>query len=111
MPHHVKAAFLSVDPTEPVLVFKSSYDAREFQKECPIGRIFPGHQDWVYLPKPQGLIRVRTAKYGDTGFVFSKPADAAAWSKEIKEVGRPYKDSSNERHQRTVYIGERKVIV
>jgi hypothetical protein len=110
-PPAILSAFLSVEPLEPVLVFSNPDDAAIFQSRCRQGRIMPGiHQNWVYLPKPTGLLRVRTAKLGDVAFDFDSEKNAKEFNGSIKSLGRIYASPRGDHGwERVVYLGKEKV--
>jgi hypothetical protein len=96
-----KTAFLSVSPLEPVLVFSSPHDAATFQLHYKQSRIIKSQNPcWVFLPLPQGLLRVRTAKGGDVAFDFESATQAATWDKEVGQIGRVFKGK-----EKVVYVG------
>ncbi|KAF2488416.1 hypothetical protein BU16DRAFT_532211 [Lophium mytilinum] len=103
----VLSAFMSLTPTEPVLVFASNTDAETFQSRCRQGRILSAQSGrWVYLPLPAGLQRVRTARGGDVAFEFDSNRNAAAWNLSIGEVGKIYASSKEKpRFDQGVYLG------
>ncbi|KAL5454660.1 hypothetical protein PMIN07_007447 [Paraphaeosphaeria minitans] len=87
----IQTAFLSVKPFEPVMVFDSADEAFWFQDKVRQGRVLPDHsQKWVYLPLPEGILRVRTAKNGDVAFDFDSPAHADKFNQSIKKLGRVF---------------------
>lgn len=101
---------MSIQPLEPVLVFTSDTDAALFQSRCKQGRILPtSRQYWVYLPMPEGLLRVRTARRGDVAFDFDSEKNASNFNKEIKGLGTIF--ASPRGHQdfeKVVYLGKEK---
>jgi hypothetical protein len=107
-PPAVIASFLSVQPLEPVLVFNSAEDAANFQTHyCKQGRIFPDQRTRVYLPMPEGLLRVRTARNGDTGYDFDTARHASAFNDSIMALGRVFQSTtSNPGWDRSVYLGK-----
>ncbi|KAF2125920.1 hypothetical protein P153DRAFT_389367 [Dothidotthia symphoricarpi CBS 119687] len=87
-PVELLSAFLSVQPLEPVLIFTSAEDAALFRLRCKQGRILPDlPQTWVYLPMPEGLLRVRTAHMGNVAFEFSSGQAARGFNAGIKGLG------------------------
>jgi len=107
-PPTIISSFISVQPLEPVLVFDSADDAAYFQTHCcKQGRIFPNQRTRVYLPMPEGLLRVRTAKYGDTGYDFDTHRHATMFNESVIGLGRIYQ-STKERPDldRSVYLGK-----
>lgn len=110
-PPAIVSAFLSVTPLEPVLVFSTSEDAALFQTRCKQGRILPSaRQNWVYLPMPEGLLRVRTARMGDVAFDFDNEKSAKEFNGSLKSLGRIYASSRDNRwRDRVVYLGKEKV--
>jgi hypothetical protein len=99
-----KTAFLSLSPLEPVLVFSTAHDAATFQLQHKQGRILASQDKcWVFLPLPKGLLRVRTAKGGDVAFDFETMMQAAAWNKEVGQIGRVFKGKEN-----VIYVGVEK---
>ncbi|KAF2084750.1 hypothetical protein K490DRAFT_48569 [Saccharata proteae CBS 121410] len=110
-PPQPRAAFLSVHPLEPVLVFSSSAEARSYTGFNPLGRIYPRHTDWVFLPLPENLMRVQTTRKGDIAFVFKTKQQAESWHREIGSVGRHYAEQgAAELKLRTVYVGDRLIM-
>jgi hypothetical protein len=112
-PPTILSAFLSVTPLEPVLVFSSPEDASTFQSRCKQGRILhESAPNWVYLPLPPGLLRVRTARRGDVAFDFESERAARDFDKSIKGLGRIY-ENRNQRGERgwekVVYLGKEKM--
>jgi hypothetical protein len=110
-PPTIISAFLSVTPLEPVLVFSNPEDAALFQSRCKQGRIMPSaRQSWVYLPMPDGLLRVRTARLGDVAFDFDSEKHAKEFNASIKSLGRIYASPRDDRGwERMVYLGKEKV--
>jgi hypothetical protein len=104
----IQSAFLSVRPFEPVLVFKSSDEAIFFQDKVRQGRILSDQSSkWVFLPLPNGLLRVRTAKDGDIAFDFDSSVHAKAFNDSIKTLGRVFsKTKDMPTWDRTVYVGQ-----
>lgn len=105
------SAFMSLQPLEPVLVFASAEDAALFQSRCKQGRILPNsRQSWVYLPMPEGLLRVRTAKNGDVAFDFEHEKNAKEFNASIKSLGRIYGNPKGSYGwEKVVYLGKEKV--
>jgi len=105
-PPEPRTAFLSVDPLEPVLRFRSEKDAKYYQDFNSVGRIYSEQPDCVYLPLPTGLDSVRTARRGDVAFVFKTRADAVNFQR-ISGVGTLYQSDIPGKlgFNRTVYIG------
>lgn len=112
-PPHPLSAFLSVRPHEPVLVFASADDAYAFQtRYCRQGRIYPApaRQSWVYVPLPEGLLRVRTARKGDVAFDFESERAASEFNKSLAYTGRVYENPRGDRGwEKVVYVGKEKV--
>jgi len=110
-PPPLLSAFLSVTPLEPVLVFPTPDDAALFQSRCKQGRILSStRQNWVYLPLPEGLLRVRTARKGDVAFDFESERCAREFDKSIKGLGRIYENPRGDRGwERVVYLGREKL--
>ncbi|PVH97570.1 hypothetical protein DM02DRAFT_79387 [Periconia macrospinosa] len=106
-PPVIISAFLSVVPLEPVLVFPNSDEASYFQTRCKQGRILYDQQsNWVYLPMPKGLLRVRAAARGDVAFDFDSASNARHFNDSIKNLGRIYQDKNLGSHRdRRVYLG------
>ena len=104
----IQSAFLSVRPFEPVLVFKSSDEANLFQDKVRQGRILPDQSSkWLFLPLPNGLLRVRTARDGDVAFDFDGSTHAKAFNDSIKSFGRVFsKTKDKPTWDRTVYVGQ-----
>ena len=102
----IETAFLSVKPLEPVLVASSPDYARHLRDRVDGGRIHSSHPTWVYVPMPEGLLRVRKARGGDIAFEFEHSQQARTWNERIDKRGKifgnthdkPYKD-------RNVYVG------
>ncbi|CAI6333212.1 unnamed protein product [Periconia digitata] len=106
-PPAVVSSFLSVVPSEPVLVFSNADDAAYFQTRCRQGRILPDQQsNWVFLPMPKGLLRVRAAARGDICYDFDSATNARHFNDSIKGLGRIYQDKNQGFHKdRRVYLG------
>src|SRR5262245_25688427 len=95
-PPPVLTAFLSVQPLEPVLVFHSSDDAAYFQSHCKQGRIMSDQRSkWVFLPMPEGLLRVRTARGGDVSFDFDGHGNARRFNESIKGLGKIFQNTKD----------------
>jgi hypothetical protein len=107
-PPTIHTAFLSVKPLEPVMVFGSSDEAFWFQDKVRQGRILADQsQKWVFLPLPEGLLRVRTAKDGDIAFDFDIPAHAGLFNQSIKGLGKVFQRTADKpKWDCTVYIGK-----
>ena len=110
-PPTVVSAFMSLQPLEPVFVFLSDSDAAIFQSRCKQGRILPNSkQNWVYLPLPQGLQRVRTARRGDVAFDFDTASNANEFNKTIKNLGTIYASPRGDYGwEKVVYLGKEKI--
>ncbi|EAT80901.1 hypothetical protein HBI56_186270 [Parastagonospora nodorum] len=110
-PPSILSAFLSVSPLEPVLVFSSPEDAAMFQSRCKQARIMPSaRQSWVYLPMPDGLVRVRTARMGDVAFDFDSEKSAKEFNASIKHLGKVFENRKGDRGwEKVVYLGKEKV--
>lgn len=110
-PPPIISAFISLQPLEPVLVFANDNDAALFQSRCKQGRILPtSRQSWVYLPLPEGLLRVRTARKGDVAFDFDSEKNAAEFNKSIKSLGTIYTSPKGDHGwEKVVYLGKEKV--
>lgn len=104
----IRTAFLSVKPFEPVLVFDSIEEAHWFQDKVRQGRILPDQSSkWVFLPLPDGLLRVRTARDGDIAFDFDGPGNAKWFNDSIKSLGRVFpRTVEKPTWDRTVYLGK-----
>jgi hypothetical protein len=109
-PPAIVSAFLSVQPLEPVLVFSNPDDAALFQSRCKQGRILPGSkQSWVYLPMPEGLLRVRTARLGNVAFDFESEKCAREFNAGIKTLGSIYASPKGDHGwEKVVYLGREK---
>ncbi|KAF1842863.1 uncharacterized protein K460DRAFT_396329, partial [Cucurbitaria berberidis CBS 394.84] len=109
-PPSIASAFISLQPLEPVLVFFNEGDASLFQSRCKQGRILPSsRQNWVYLPMPEGLLRVRTARKGDVAFDFDSDKNANEFNKGIKSLGTIYASPRGDHGwERVVYLGKEK---
>jgi hypothetical protein len=111
-PPPIKSAFLSVVPSEPVLVFSTAEDAAYFQSHCRQGRIQPlphmkWSNTWVYLPMPAGLLRVRTARSGDVAFDFASSHEARDFNSSIKGVGKVFSNTKEKPYfDKSVYFGK-----
>lgn len=67
-------------------------------------------QSWVYLPLPDGLVRVRTAKQGDVAFDFDSEKAAREFNESIRGLGTIYKSPVGDHGwERVVYLGKEKV--
>lgn len=82
-----------------------------FQSRCKQGRILPSaRQSWVYLPMPEGLLRVRTARMGDVAFDFNSEKSAKEFNVSIKHLGRVFENRKGDRGwEKVVYLGKEKV--
>ena len=61
----------------------------------------------MFLPLPNGLLRVRTAKDGDIAFDFDSSVHAKAFNDSIKTLGRVFsKTKDMPTWDRTVYVGQ-----
>ncbi|KAL5116412.1 hypothetical protein ACEQ8H_005648 [Pleosporales sp. CAS-2024a] len=110
-PPSILSAFLSVQPLEPILIFSSPDDAALFQSRCKQGRILPSsRQSCVYLPMPEGLLRVRTARMGDVAFDFDTEKNARAFNASIRHLGKMFANAKGDRGwEKVVYLGKEKV--
>ncbi|KAF2712967.1 hypothetical protein K504DRAFT_497804 [Pleomassaria siparia CBS 279.74] len=104
------SAFLSLQPLEPVFVFNSSEDAERFQNHLRQGRLLHNHlpgSRWVYMPMPNGLLRVRTALMrGGVAFDFDGAGHAREFQESILHLGKIYSNTNESPVQnRTVYLG------
>ncbi|KAF2114518.1 hypothetical protein BDV96DRAFT_100221 [Lophiotrema nucula] len=108
MPPSPTSAFLSLQPLEPVLVFQSSQEAALFQSRCTQGRILPNQRhSYVFLPMPEGLMRVRTSRNGDVGFDFERHSQASAFNSSLKGIGRIFPNTRDRPiWDRSVYLGK-----
>jgi len=104
MKETLKIAYLSLISHEPVLVFSTNKDARNFRDKVSGGRISEDTPTWVYMPMPRGLLMVRSSKYGEVAFDFRDAESAQEWNKEIASVGRNYAE-----RKKSVYLGKRLV--
>jgi hypothetical protein len=97
------SSFLSINPLEPVLVFPDVNEAWEFRHSCNVARILDAdqHPTWVYVPLPDGVVRVYTAKHGDVAYEFRSSNEAKAFNHAIKNVGTVFGD-----HSHRVYVGK-----
>ncbi|KAH7351433.1 hypothetical protein BKA66DRAFT_278279 [Pyrenochaeta sp. MPI-SDFR-AT-0127] len=111
MAPQIVSAFISLQPLEPVLVFPNETDAAMFQSRCKQGRILPtARPNWVYLPLPEGLLRVRTARKGDVAFDFDTEKNATEFNKGIKSLGTIYASPKGDHGwEKVVYLGKEKV--
>lgn len=67
-------------------------------------------QNWVYLPMPDGLLRVRTARQGDVAFDFGSEKHANEFNASIKSLGRIYASPKGDYGwEKVVYLGRVKV--
>jgi len=91
------------------MVFSTTEDAENFRRDCMVGRILHinEHGNWVFVPLPQGLVRVYTAKAGDVGYEFYTHEQAKTFNHSIKEVGTIYNSSSNRNLSKRVYLGRK----
>jgi hypothetical protein len=108
-PPSILTSFLSVQPLEPVLVFSTTDDAAYFQSLCKQGRILPNPQrsKWVFLPMPDGLLRVRTAQRGDVAYDFFSHSHARAFNESVRGLGKILQNSRDRPDaDRTVYLGK-----
>jgi hypothetical protein len=98
---------MSVKPLEPVLVFSSDAEARAFQSNFRQGRIMSNHRSsWVFLPMPDGLVRLRTSRNGDIAYDFESHRQARAFDDSIGGQGRIYPSTRDKPvWDRTVYVG------
>jgi hypothetical protein len=102
----IETAFLSVKPHEPVLVTSKPEFARHLRDRVHGGRIYSSHPTWVYVPMPEGLLRVRKAKGGDIAFEFEHSQQARAWNENINKQGRIFGNTHDRPNwDRTVYVG------
>ncbi|KAF2264930.1 hypothetical protein CC78DRAFT_579887 [Lojkania enalia] len=103
----VLTSFISLQPLEPVLVFSTPDDAIRFQERCRQGRILPDQRSrWVFLPMPDGLLRVRTARGGDVAYDFDSHRHAAEFNASIKGCGKIFSNTIDKpTFDRTVYLG------
>lgn len=124
MPPLPLTAYLSVDPLEPVFVFRSEADAKEYQTyHNGLARIYRDRPrpfmppylskgtnesaESVYLPLPPGLDAVRTSRRGDVAFEFKSAIQAEEFERVIKVGRRLLTDGLHgERYRRTVYVGK-----
>lgn len=106
-PPSIVTSFLSVKPLEPVLVFNTNEDAAYFQSHCRQGRILADQRlRWVFLPMPEGLLRVRTAHNGDVSYDFSTHHHAREFNESISNLGRIYQNTHDKPiRDRSVYLG------
>lgn len=105
-PPKLLSAFISLTPTEPVLVFATSHDATHFITRCKTG-VPSRTRPWqVYLPTPPGLKRVRTTRNGDVAFDFDSEKHATGFNERIRHLGTIYANPKEEvGWERTVYLG------
>ncbi len=98
--------FLSITPTEPVLIFDTPDAARSYAATFPIGRIYPTSPKHVYLPLPDGMLRARAALNGSMSLEFSHAQQAANFNQMIGHIGTIYPNSAqNPQWDHNVYIG------
>ena len=108
---HIRTAFLSLKPSNVVIVF-SGNDAKAFHDKNKIGETNDNHHDWLMLTTPDGLKRAYTARCGDVGFVFDSVQHAKDWYEHLhKHSIHPYWDSKAPEgpKNRTIYLGDRLV--
>ncbi|KAF2637250.1 hypothetical protein P280DRAFT_472413 [Massarina eburnea CBS 473.64] len=107
-PPSIVSSFLSVTPLEPVLVFQRADDAAYFQSHCKQGRIMLDQSSrWVFLPMPEGLLRVRTARCGDVAYDFDTHKHARMFNESIKGLGTIFQSTKEgPGWDRTVYLGK-----
>ena len=104
----IETAFISIKPLEPVLVASDSAFARHLRDHVHGGRIYSSHPTWVYVPMPEGLLRVRKAKGGDIAFEFEHSQQARAWNGNIDKQGKIFaNDHDNPYRDRNVYVGSK----
>jgi hypothetical protein len=110
-PPTILSAFLSVQPLEPVLVFPNPEEAAIFQSRCKQGRILTSaRQSWVYLPMPEGLLRVRTARKGDVAFDFDSARHAEEFNASIRYMGKTFASPKGDHGwEKVVYLGKDKI--
>ncbi|KAF1996527.1 hypothetical protein P154DRAFT_623139 [Amniculicola lignicola CBS 123094] len=103
-PPVIQTSFLSVRPHEPVLVFASPEEAARFQTfHCRQARTMHGQdKKWLFLPLPDGLLRVRTARHGDISYEFTSHQHAKDFNACINWQGRVYEGSYKDSR---VYVG------
>ena len=101
------SSFMSVQPLEPVLAFRDGEEAAYFQSRCRQGRILPDQQsNWVFLPMPKGLLRIRTAMKGDISYDFDSATNARHFNDSIRGLGRIFHGNSHGANSdRRVYMG------
>lgn len=106
----ILTAYMSISPLEPVLVFASPEEAASFQSHRKQGRIlFKEPQSHVYLPMPQGLLKVRTARDGDVAFDFDSDKHAKEFNASIRNLGRILLSPVGQHSwEKTVYVGKPK---
>jgi hypothetical protein len=61
----------------------------------------------VFVPLPQGLIRVYNTKGGDVGYEFDTHEQAKSFNHSIKDVGTIDNSSSNKNLNKRVYLGRK----
>ncbi|KAF2476945.1 uncharacterized protein BDR25DRAFT_330892 [Lindgomyces ingoldianus] len=107
-PPTIVTSFISLQPLEPVLVFNAADDAAYFQTHCRQGRIlYDQNPRWVFLPMPEGLLRVRTARFGDVCYEFDSHRHASQFNESIKGLGRILQNTREKPvWDRSVYVGK-----
>ncbi len=101
----IESAFLSIKPLEPVLVASDPAFARQLRDHVHGGRIYSSHPTWVYVPMPEGLLRVRKAKTGDMAFEFEHSHQARAWNEHIDKQGKIFANTYDKPNKdRNVYV-------
>lgn len=64
----------------------------------------------MYLPMPEGLLRVRTARAGDVAFDFDSEKNAERFNLSIKLAGRVFESPRGDSGwERVVYLGREKI--
>src|SRR5579871_2775959 len=102
----IVTAFFSIKPHEPVLVTLNAESARHLRDHVHGGRIYSSHPTWVYVPMPEGLLRIRKAKGGDIVFEFEHSYQAKAWNENIDKQGKIFGNTKDKPYwDRTVYVG------
>jgi len=105
----IETAFFSIKPPEPVLVASGIDSARYLRDNVQAGRIYSSHPTWVYVPMPEGLLRVRTAKRGDVAFEFEHAPQARTWNENINRQGKIFENTRERPYrERIVYVGQPK---
>ncbi|KAF2738800.1 hypothetical protein EJ04DRAFT_485744 [Polyplosphaeria fusca] len=104
----IMSSFMSIKPLEPVLVFASAEDAASFQSSYRQGRIMPNHPiSWVFLPMPEGLLRLRTAKNGDIAYDFDTYRHAVDFNDSIGRLGKTFQPTREKPDwDHIVYLGK-----